>query len=139
MDFDRRTPDELFAIAADIESYPSFVPWCIATRIRERQPAHWLVDNLFGRGPIRIHFATRADFAPPERLDIESSDRPFEHFRLEWRFTPRQPAGTRAEVGFDMAFRSELARILARISLHEAERRIVAAFRGRAERLYGPD
>ena len=27
---------DLFALVADIESYPDFLPWCVAARIRER-------------------------------------------------------------------------------------------------------
>src|SRR5712691_10710041 len=32
------TPEQLFALVADIERYPEFLPWCIGARIRERKP-----------------------------------------------------------------------------------------------------
>src|SRR3546814_4190417 len=31
-------PEQLYALVADIESYPEFLPWCIAARVRRRAP-----------------------------------------------------------------------------------------------------
>ena len=30
------SPDQMFALVADVERYPEFLPWCVATRIRSR-------------------------------------------------------------------------------------------------------
>lgn len=138
MEFAGRTPEQLFALAADIESYPRFVPWCIATRILSRHPDHWRCDNLFGKGPIRLRFHTRAEFDPPREIRIASHDGPFRTFRLVWRFAATAQ-GCRVVVGFDMAFRWDLVGLLARVSLPEVEQRIVSAFRGRAAQLYGAE
>lgn len=131
------SPEQLFTLAADLESYPRFVPWCIATRILERGTDHWLCDNVFGKGPIRLRFRTHARFDPPRAITITSDDGPFQEFELRWRFQPAGD-GCRVDVGFAMHFRSDLVGLIARISTPEAERRVVAAFRRRAERLYGP-
>ncbi len=136
-DFPAHAPEALFAIAADIESYPRFVPWCIATRILARHPDHWRCDNLFGTGPVRLRFHTRAEFDPPKAIDITSGDGPFRDFRLSWRFLPLAPSGCRVECGFAMTFRRDLLGLLARVSLPEVERRILNAFRARAETLQG--
>lgn len=138
-DFARCTPEQLFALAADIESYPRFVPWCIATRILARHPGHWRCDNVFGKGPIRLRFHSRAEFDPPGGIAITSSDGPFRDFRLDWQFLPLAGGGSRVQAAFRIAFRSDLLGLLARISVAEVERRIVAAFRARAEALYGAD
>lgn len=136
MDFPGRTPEQLFALAADIESYPRFVPWCIATRILRRHPDHWWCDNVFGAGPVRLRFHTRAEFDAPHAIDITSHDGPFRSFRLSWRFGALD-AGSRVDVGFEMRFRSDIVGLLARVSLAEVERRIIAAFRRRAEQSCG--
>lgn len=135
MDFPDLAPEQVFALAADIQSYPRFVPWCIATRVLARQPDHWWCDNVFGAGPLRLRFHTRAEFTPPQAIDITSQDGPFRSFHLFWRFTP-QGHGTLVEAGFTAVFHHEVARLAARLSLAEVERRILAAFRRRAELLY---
>jgi coenzyme Q-binding protein COQ10 len=136
MGFASRTPDQLFTLAADIESYPRFVPWCIATRILARADDHWRCDNLFGVGPIRLRFHTRAEFEPPHVIRITSSDGPFRSFQLYWRFAP-DDGGTRVDAGFEARFNSDVLRLAARVSLAEVERRVIAAFRRRVEQLYG--
>ncbi len=136
MEFPDHSPDQMFALAADIESYPRFVPWCIATRILSRHDDHWRCDNVFGAGPLRLRFHTRAAFDPPHAIDITSTDGPFRSFRLYWRFVP-EGTGVRVDAGFEAHFKSDMVGLLARVSLAEVERRIIAAFRRRAQQLYG--
>ena len=31
------SPDEMFELVADIESYPEFLPWCAGARVRGRE------------------------------------------------------------------------------------------------------
>ncbi len=33
------TPAQLFRLVADVEKYPEFLPWCLAARVRRRQPS----------------------------------------------------------------------------------------------------
>lgn len=139
IDFARRTAAELYAIASDVESYPQFVPWCVAARILARDGDSLSVDNVYGVGPLRIRFRSRAVLDPPHGLVIRSEDGPFRSFRLSWAFAPRPRGGATVEARFEAVPCSELLRLVARISLREAERRIVASFRRRAESLYGPD
>ena len=136
MEFPDHSPDQMFALAADIESYPRFVPWCIATRILSRHDDHWRCDNVFGSGPVRLRFHTRAAFDPPHVSVITSTDGPFRSVHLYWRFFP-EGTGVRVEAGFEARFKSDMVGLLARVSLAEVERRIIAAFRRRAEQLYG--
>ena len=30
-------PEQMFALVADIERYPEFLPWCVGARIRRRE------------------------------------------------------------------------------------------------------
>ena len=134
--FPHYSAEQLFALAADIESYPQFVPGCIATRILERRPdGTWLVDNVFGFGPLRQRFLSRATPEPPERLAIVSRDGPWRRFAMLWRFTPEGP-GCRVDVEVELAFRSPLLASLAGAGLAAVEPRIVRAFEERAQRLY---
>ena len=94
-----QSPDELFAVAANIEAYPEFIPGCVATRIRDRKDNIWLVDNVFRWGPVPIRFRTRATLDAPHAIDIKSIDSVLIDLSLSWRFK-KQGAGT--EVTFEM-------------------------------------
>lgn len=137
MRFPVYSAEQLFALVADIESYPQFVPGCVATRILERRDdGTWLVDNVFGFGPLRSRFHTTARFDAPQRLEIVSQDGPWRRFAMVWRFTP-DADGCRADADVEVAFRLPLLETLARTGLSSAEPRIIRAFEGRAKRLYG--
>jgi coenzyme Q-binding protein COQ10 len=53
-------PEQMFALVADIERYPEFLPWCVGARIRRREG-----DTVHAEGPFRYlrnHWA----FTPTE-------------------------------------------------------------------------
>ncbi len=131
VDFPHLDRARLFAVAADIESYPRFIPWCRLARIRQRDGNRMEVDNLFGAGPIQARFRSHAEFDPPNRLDITSRDGPFRHFHLTWRFLALGAEGCRVEADYRMELRSGLLQSLAQVSMTEIERRVVQRFKER--------
>lgn len=137
MDFPAYSPEQMFALAADIERYPEFIPWCQGARVLSRDGGVWLVDNHFGAGPVEAGFRTRAVATPPERLEITSEQAPFRHFRLEWRFEPLACGGCRVSASYDLAMRSPLLHGLARLATPEAVRKVIRRFEERAAALYG--
>lgn len=80
------SPETLFDVASDIESYPSFVPNCVATRILKRDGDLLLVDNLFGWTALRHRFRSQAQFDPPHGLHIRSLSGQTPVFTVDWRF-----------------------------------------------------
>ncbi len=137
IDFPAYSPDQMFALAADIERYPEFIPWCRSARVLSRDGGVWLVDNHFGAGPVDAGFRTRAVATPPERLEISAEQAPFRHFHLEWRFEPLAGGGCRVVARYDLAMRSPLLHGLARLAAPEAARKAIRRFEDRAATLYG--
>lgn len=78
--------DDVFAVAADIESYPGFLPNCRAMRIVERRGNEWLVDNSFRMGLVPLSFRTRAVLDPPASINIHSTGGLGPDFSLLWQF-----------------------------------------------------
>lgn len=136
-DFAAFSCEQMFALAADIECYPEFIPWCRSTRVLSRDGAVWRVENHFGAGPLDAMFRTLARPTPPHALEITSTDRPFRAFRLEWRFLPLPGGGCRVEAHYDISLISPVLHGLARLAMPEATRKIIARFRARAVALYG--
>jgi coenzyme Q-binding protein COQ10 len=136
MAFPRYTPDQLFAVASDIEKYPAFIPGCVAARIVERGEKRWRVDNVYAFGPMRYRFQSTAELDPPGSLDITSSDGPWQEFRLQWAFSALA-TGSHLSCKFNVLFRNSVVAAVAAFGNQEMERRIMNAFIKRAESLYG--
>ncbi|MGB7010644.1 MAG: SRPBCC family protein, partial [Pseudolabrys sp.] len=54
------TPDQLFELVANVERYPEFIPWMIATRVRRRTDQAIWTDLPVGTGFLRRQFSTVA-------------------------------------------------------------------------------
>jgi len=136
-DFPGLSTAQLFSVAADIESYPAFIPWCRSARIVERGEDVWRVENHFGAGPVDVSFTTLARPSGPDLLEITSTDGPFRDFRLTWRFSDLEGGGgARAEASYRLSLKSPLLQGLAALSMGEVERRVEHNFRARAKAVY---
>lgn len=128
--------EQAFALLADVERYPDFVPGCLAARVVTRMPGRWMVENRFGIGPLRLAFRSEAIPDPPHALRIVSTDGPWRRLVLTW--TVRED-GDGCVVGFaaEAGFRSPILGGLARAGLADLEPRIIRAFELRARTLCG--
>ena len=89
------TPEQLFALVADIERYPEFLPWCVGARIRERRPDLVVADLIIGFRMFRERFTSRVTLDPPGRIDVTYAEGPFRYLNNHWIFD----AGRRAAAG----------------------------------------
>ena len=66
------TPEQMFDLVADVEKYPEFLPWCVATRIKSRHGDTITADMAVGYKMFREKFTSiaRLDRAGM-RIDIE--------------------------------------------------------------------
>jgi coenzyme Q-binding protein COQ10 len=138
------TPAQLFDLVAQEERYPEFLPWCLAARIRRREENLLVADLVIGFKMIRERFTSHVTLDRPGRIDVRYADGPFKHLENHWIFEPVAPSaelpsgGTLLDFYVDFEFRSKLLQSLIGMLFHEATRRMVSAFEGRARQLYGP-
>ena len=129
-------PQQLYALVADIERYPDFLPWCLAARIRRREGDTVVADLIIGFKMVRESFTSRVVLDPErQRIDVAYSDGPFRYLNNHWRFDPH-PGGCEIDFYVDFEFRSRLLRKIMEPLFNEAVRRMVGAFEARAEALY---
>jgi len=129
---------ELFDLVADVESYPQFMPWVIAATISRRQDRTIWVAMTIGMGPLRKRFSTVGVLNPPSRIDVSSDDPLFERFKQTWTFEPAPEGGTIVEYHVDFKFRSRSLQLLMGSMFADQIDRTAAAFRRRAQQLFGP-
>lgn len=132
------TPEQMFALVADVERYPEFLPWCVACRIRTRESAtSFIADLQVGFKMVREQFTSRVTVEAPRAITVTYLSGPFDHLSNEWKFAPA-PGGTAVDFFLTFEFRSRLLQSLIGVLFEEAVRRMVAAFETRAAKLYAP-
>ncbi len=136
--------EQMYALIADIERYPEFLPWCSATRVRRRYDLPGgegevvEADLIISFKVFRERFGSRVTLRPGKRtIDVEYLDGPFRHLNNHWRFEPRTDESCLVDFFVDFEFRSAILQKLIGVVFHEAMRRIVGAFETRAAALYG--
>jgi coenzyme Q-binding protein COQ10 len=130
-------PDQLFDLVADVGKYPQFLPWCVAARVRHRTEHELLADLTVGFGPFRESFATRDTLDRPRTVRVRYETGPFRYLNNEWNFLPHEN-GTEVAFFVDFEFRSRILQAAIGVVFNEAVRRMVNAFRKRAQDVYGP-
>ena len=131
------TPEQLFAVVADIEKYPEFLPWCIATRIRRREGKVVHADMVIGFKMFRERFTTRDVLDPPRRIDVSYHDGPFKYLNNHWIFEPHGDGHCELDFYIDFEFHSRLFQKMVGVIFNEAVRLMVTAFEKRAREIYG--
>jgi coenzyme Q-binding protein COQ10 len=135
-------PDQLYALVADIEKYPEFLPWCIGARVRERRDNVVIADLIIGFKMIRERFTSRVTLTPPAegatpRIDVAYIEGPMRQMSNRWLFKAEPGGGTMIDFHVEFEFRSKILETLIGTLFHEAVKRMVNAFEARAAALYG--
>ena len=130
------SPAQLFDMVADVERYPEFLPWCLASRVTRRQGAVITADLVIGFRMVRERFTSRVTLDRPDRIDVEYTHGPLSHLNNHWVFIPHED-GCLIDFYVDFEFRSRVLQRLIGALFNEAVKRMVGAFEARAAELYG--
>ncbi|MTH64712.1 type II toxin-antitoxin system RatA family toxin [Paracoccus shanxieyensis] len=134
--------DQMYALVADVERYPEFLPWNSAARIRSRKPGPdgsevVEADLVISFKVFRERFGSRVTLWPDQkRIDTEYLDGPFKYLKSGWSFADT-PEGCKVDFFVDFEFRNAILGKVIGVVFGEAMTRIVRAFEDRARALYG--
>jgi coenzyme Q-binding protein COQ10 len=130
--------EELYKLVADVESYPDFLPWCVACRVTSRKDDIILADLVIGYKMVREKFSSRVTLDPYNKVHVEYLSGPMKYLSNYWRFIPEED-GKSCKIDFfvDFEFKNPILQKTINIFFHEAVKRMVNAFESRAIALYG--
>ena len=131
------SPEQLFALVADIERYEEFLPWVVAVRIKSSSETETIGDLVVGFNAFKERFTSRVTKHAPDKIIVDYVDGPLKYLHNEWKFTPAPGGGTELCFAVDFAFKSRLFEALAGQMFDRALRRMTSAFEQRAAALYG--
>lgn len=135
------TPDQMFALVADVERYPEFLPLCEGLTLLSREDKadrSILVANMTaGYKAIQERFTTRVTLVPRDhKVLVEYLDGPFRRLENRWSFKPT-PGGCEVDFFIDYELRSLMLGVLVGAVFDKAFRRFTEAFEARARTVYG--
>ncbi len=132
---------QMYDLVADVGSYPQFLPWCSAARVKSVTPQGdtevMEADLIISFKVFRERFTSRVVLMPGDKkIDTEYLDGPFRYMKSNWGFRDTD-GGCEVSFFVDFAFRNMILQKLIGVVFNEAMQRIVRAFESRAEELYG--
>ena len=133
---------QMYDLVADVGSYPKFLPWCAAARIRSRTPQGAFevmeADLVISFKVFRERFGSRVVLHPNDhKIDTEYLDGPFRYMKSHWIFSPREDGSCDVSFYVDFEFKNAVLQGIIGVVFNEAMHRIVKAFEDRAATLYG--
>jgi coenzyme Q-binding protein COQ10 len=133
-------PAELmYAVVADVEKYPEFLPWVVALRVLSRRDNGLIAEMAVGYGALRERYTSDVRLDPQARaIEVIEIEGPFKCLENRWQFTPK---GEGCEVEFCILFefRNRLLHSVAGHAFEKVLLKMSHAFEARAAALSRAD
>ena len=131
--------DLMYAVVADVECYPQFLPWVVALRVRSREHVKErdvvLAEMSVGYGALRERYTSRVVLDRANHaIDAVQTDGPFRVLETHWRFVPLAES-CRIEFAIRFEFRSKLLNAVATRAFERVVLKMTDAFEARAKAL----
>ncbi len=133
---------DMFALVADVEQYPKFVPLCHDLRIIKRD-TQGDVETIIANMTVAYKmfsesFTSRVRLKPAESvIFVDYLDGPFKKLDNRWTFIALSETESRVKFFLDYDFRSKPLQVLMGSVFDRAFRKFSTAFVARADEVYG--
>ena len=129
--------NQLIDLVLDIEKYPEFVPFCLASHVYERNNKGDLIliiaDLTIGKGPFKDTYKSDVKFNKNDStIKVTNIGGPLNHLENTWHFK-EQKNGTEISFDIDFEIENKFLNILMTKSFQFGLEKIADAFQKRAE------
>ena len=132
--------DQLVDLVLDIEKYPEFVPFCLASHVYEKNNNgdHTIIiaDLTIGKGPFKDTYKSDVRFDKEKSIiNVTNIGGPLNHLENNWKFIESDNS---TEILFDIDFEIEnkFLNLVMTKSFQYGLNKIADAFQKRAHELY---
>ena len=132
--------EQLIDLVLDIEKYPQFVPFCIDSKVYERNDKgdflFIIADLTIGKGPFKDTYKSNVKFNKKNNsIHVTNLDGPLKHLDNKWHFREYNEI---TEISFDVDFelKNHFLNIIMTKSFQFGLDKIADAFQKRAEELF---
>ena len=134
-----RDKKKLIDFVLDIEKYPEFIPFCIASKVYEKNEDKYFIkiiaDLTIGKKPFTDTYKSVVKYDKKnDHIHVTNIDGPLNYLENNWKFVEKQNF---TEVHFDVDFeiRNKFLNIIMAKSFKYGLNKIADAFQNRAESL----
>ena len=131
------TPAQMFVLVDDVQSYPRFLPWCVASTVQVLSPTERVATLQIARSVLRTSFTTRNMLEPDRRISMRLIDGPFRLLTGEWSFDPIGEEGARVTFHVEFEFNNTLIAAALNSVFESVCETMVDAFVERAKKVHG--
>src|SRR5712691_5904406 len=128
---------KMYALVADVESYPQFLPWCDRAVISVNEPSRTVATLHINFHGLKKEFTTENLNQPGVRIDMTLVSGPFRSLEGSWLFVPLSEKACRVEFKLRYEFGSVLVEKAAGSAFHGIADGFVDAFARRADERFG--
>ena len=82
------TAREMYDLVEDVERYPEFLSWCVASEVLDRDDESQLASLTVSFAGFERSFTTRNRLEPGHAVHLSLAEGPFEHLGGHWQFIP---------------------------------------------------
>ena len=133
------TPEQLFALVAEVDKYREFLPWCQSSTIikKENNDSIFYADLVIGYKMVSEKFRSKVILDYPNRIDVEYLSGPMKYLKNYWKFIREDDGSCTIDFYVDFEFKNRFFQNLMGVFFNELIRRMVSSFETRARQIYG--
>ena len=128
---------KMYALVADVESYPQFLPWCDRASVSVREPGRTVATLHINFRGLKKEFTTENLNRPEARIDMKLVSGPFRSLEGSWAFTALSENACKVELSLRYQFANTLVEKIARPAFHGITDTFIDAFVRRADEKFG--
>ncbi len=130
------TAQQMFDLITDVDRYNEFIPYCTASRTRNRTDSEMLGDLAIGYKFLRETYTSKISMADaPLTVTVKQAKGPFRHLFNEWQFVDT-PNGCDVHFELQFEFAVPMLRRLIQPMMDRVVEKFIDAFEKRALDIY---
>jgi ribosome-associated toxin RatA of RatAB toxin-antitoxin module len=129
--------EEMYSLVSDIESYPSFLPWCRSTQVLSRNGDELRARIEMHKGKVHKSFTTRNRLQKNKMIEIRLLEGPFLRLEGFWHFEALRSDACKVSLHMDFEFSNAVLRLAIGPVFKQITNSLVDAFCRRAVEIYG--
>ena len=131
------TPAEMFTLVSDIESYPTFLPWCRSAQVLWREGDELKACVEMAKGSVQKSFTTHNRQQTDKMIEMRLVEGPFKRLEGYWRFDPLGDKACKVSLDLEFEFANRMLSIMIGPVFSQIANSLVDAFQQRAVQVYG--
>jgi len=130
------SPQQMFDLVNDVESYPKRFDWCAGAQELQRGPGSSTARLDLRVAGMTQSFTTQNELVPGERISMSLLEGPFRTLHGEWTFKALGEHGCKISFVLDFEYANRMLAPLVRVGFEKLADRLVGEFSAEAERVY---